>query len=222
MIKKIITSAALIAAGTALASAETVLSASTASAGDTLGDLGLTETYDSASYDWCVSFTIDTSTKFEGTRVYVLDSSVADNSTDAGLEILVNAKGGYLNIANSNNVHLGTPDSGSGISDAVFDTDSDTLDLSLSWSATAQVLTLSTTTTTDGSTYSTELALYDGATHSEFLQYAILSTGSTFRVAATNITVEVSEVPEPSMFGLLAGLGAIGLVAARRRRNRKA
>ncbi len=29
-------------------------------------------------------------------------------------------------------------------------------------------------------------------------------------------------IPEPSMFGLFAGLGAIGLVAARRRRNRKA
>ncbi|MCD8284322.1 MAG: hypothetical protein LUD52_06340 [Opitutae bacterium] len=34
--------------------------------------------------------------------------------------------------------------------------------------------------------------------------------------------ITIATAPEPSMFGLLAGLGALGLVAARRRRNRKA
>ncbi|MCD8298356.1 MAG: PEP-CTERM sorting domain-containing protein [Opitutae bacterium] len=41
---------------------------------------------------------------------------------------------------------------------------------------------------------------------------------ATFKVGVT----EVAVAPEPSMFGLLAGLGALGIVAARRRRSRKA
>ncbi|MCD8313967.1 MAG: hypothetical protein LUC24_07395 [Bacteroidales bacterium] len=43
--------------------------------------------------------------------------------------------------------------------------------------------------------------------------YSVTSDGGVITIAAA---------PEPSMFGLLAGLGALGLVAARRRRNRKA
>ncbi len=46
-------------------------------------------------------------------------------------------------------------------------------------------------------------------------------SGSTV-VTVSNITSSYNNVPEPSMFGLLAGLGALGFVAARRRRNRKA
>ncbi|MCD8284562.1 MAG: PEP-CTERM sorting domain-containing protein [Opitutae bacterium] len=41
---------------------------------------------------------------------------------------------------------------------------------------------------------------------------------ATFKVGISEVTV----VPEPSMFGLLAGIGALGIVAARRRRSRKA
>ncbi len=41
---------------------------------------------------------------------------------------------------------------------------------------------------------------------------------ATFQVGISEVTV----VPEPSMFGLLAGIGALGIVAARRRRSRKA
>ncbi|MCD8299102.1 MAG: PEP-CTERM sorting domain-containing protein [Opitutae bacterium] len=48
------------------------------------------------------------------------------------------------------------------------------------------------------------------------------TTHSDTTITVSNITSSYNNVPEPSMFGLLAGLGALGFVAARRRRNRKA
>ena len=45
--------------------------------------------------------------------------------------------------------------------------------------------------------------------------------GSAAGLAATISSIKVSTIPEPSAFGLLAGLGALALVAARRRRSRK-
>ncbi|MCD8284563.1 MAG: PEP-CTERM sorting domain-containing protein [Opitutae bacterium] len=73
---------------------------------------------------------------------------------------------------------------------------------------------------------------------SALIQYASLTTtgsllthsgdeqeGDSFRTPISNIAISVrseSNVPEPSMFGVFAGLGALGLVATRRRRNRKA
>ncbi|MCD8298253.1 MAG: PEP-CTERM sorting domain-containing protein [Opitutae bacterium] len=56
-----------------------------------------------------------------------------------------------------------------------------------------------------------------------------MSGGNGFEINGTNgyssiyrLTVAAPEIPEPSMFGLLAGLGTLGFVATRRRRNRKA
>ena len=51
---------------------------------------------------------------------------------------------------------------------------------------------------------------------------ALQSTRDYALVATSNKLSLVSLVPEPSAFGLLAGLGALALVAARRRRGRKA
>ncbi|HIV04039.1 MAG TPA: PEP-CTERM sorting domain-containing protein, partial [Candidatus Spyradosoma merdigallinarum] len=38
-------------------------------------------------------------------------------------------------------------------------------------------------------------------------------------VSIDNVQVSYSAIPEPSAFGLLAGLGALALVASRRRRK---
>ena len=45
--------------------------------------------------------------------------------------------------------------------------------------------------------------------------------GEKAGLAATISAIKVSTIPEPSAFGLLAGLGALALVASRRRRSRK-
>ena len=44
-------------------------------------------------------------------------------------------------------------------------------------------------------------------------------SGSNAAFTLNGIVVETSSIPEPSAFGLLAGLGALALVASRRRRK---
>ncbi len=228
--KKFITVAALVAAGTALASAGTdtsnwtqvfsyegTISTGTAS----LSSLGMTGSYNYASYSWCVSFTLDTSSKNSGCPVF---STSAEG--DYGLEALINTTSGYLNIASTDGVHRSYPNtagSGGDSSEAVFDTTATSLDVSLTWYADTEQMVLST------GSYDTTFDMSGG---SSFIQYASLTGDSYFTATGvsgttpiSNIKVTVnstSDVPEPSMFGLLAGLGAIGLVATRRRRNRKA
>ena len=50
----------------------------------------------------------------------------------------------------------------------------------------------------------------------------VVSAPDTWNYSNLKGTLTYSSVPEPSAFGLLAGLGALALVAARRRRGRKA
>ncbi len=234
MIKQI-TTAALIAAGTALASADTtwttLISNASISEGNTsLGTLGLTQDYDYASYSWCVKFTVDISNANNGLGVFTTVTS------GAGLQVRINTTSGYLNIVNNDGAgHLSTPDSTSGGTQAFTPVSSDgdsLLDVTLSWDATAETMTLKSSQS-GGSDFEATLDLTEGATHRNLIEYATLSTDSTFwtnsaessgiyTMAITNISVAVAPAPEPSMFGLVAGLGALGIVAARRRRSRKA
>ncbi len=50
----------------------------------------------------------------------------------------------------------------------------------------------------------------------------ITAAGCDIELGSGGSITIIAAVPEPSMFGILAGLGALGLVVARRRRNRKA
>ncbi|MCD8284334.1 MAG: autotransporter-associated beta strand repeat-containing protein [Opitutae bacterium] len=63
--------------------------------------------------------------------------------------------------------------------------------------------------------------IISGDYNSDLIDYSgLLEAG--YNVSFTDGIITISSAPEPSMFGLLAGLGALGFVAARRRRNRKA
>ncbi|MCD8298975.1 MAG: autotransporter-associated beta strand repeat-containing protein [Opitutae bacterium] len=63
--------------------------------------------------------------------------------------------------------------------------------------------------------------IISGYYNSDLIDYSgLLEAG--YNVSFTDGIITISSAPEPSMFGLLAGLGALGLVATRRRRNRKA
>ncbi len=235
MIKKIITSAALIAAGTALASADTgwttvIENASVDSGRNTLSELGLTQSYDYDEYSWRVSFTLSGISTTENGGLNTFTTGAYDASE--GFAILTNTENGVINIANMNGVHLGDPNSNANAT--VFDPDGGSLDITLSWDALSYTMTLTVSQDEMDSAYTTTWTPSTedqyGNTHEDYYVYANLTEDSTFLTHSfdgeatpiSNINVSVREVPEPSMFGLLAGLGAIGLVATRRRRNRKA
>ncbi len=244
MIKKMITAAALIAAGTALASADTSdwtslqLSATSIDSGrSTLSDLGVTQDYNYAEYNWIVSFTVDVSNTNSGMQLFTTKNYTDQNGTCLGIRI--NTTSGLLNIVNNEtDGHISTPDSTAGSDYIAFTPVSEDgyqyIDISIEWNASSSTMTL-TSTQTDGLSFSATADLSETGNYHNLISYATLSTDSTlwthsgdntdtdtYTMKISNISVQVQQVPEPSMFGVLAGLGALGLVATRRRRNRKA
>ncbi len=239
--KKFITVAALVAAGTALASAanweEVELTSTEVQSGSaTLEDLGMSGSYAYNEYSWVVSFTLgNISTGNNGAGVFSTNTSAYGGR---GLEVLVNTGNGRVNISDTNGNHIGNPNmDGTTSPSYAFDSsvNDDPLTFYFYWDAvntSAYLYTLQ-----DGSTIWTT-TLEDPATYLDSLSYASLDASTAVFNATTTVgqngsttlpitgiavyVSSVSDVPEPSMFGLLAGLGAIGLVATRRRRNRKA
>ncbi len=235
--KKFITVAALVAAGTALASAasweQVSLDTNYVTTGtSTLEDLGMTGTYNYDEYSWVVSFNLNSiTTANNGAGVFV---TYATGMPYQGYEVLVNTGNGRVNIADSNGTHIGEPNMNG--TESAFDSsvNDDPLTFYLYWNAQSESLYLYTVQSGD-LIWTTTI---EDAAGTESLTYATLDASeATFRATTTiganeattlpitGIAVyvsSVSDVPEPSMFGLLAGLGAIGLVATRRRRNRKA
>ncbi|MCD8298209.1 MAG: PEP-CTERM sorting domain-containing protein [Opitutae bacterium] len=222
--KKFITVAALVAAGTALASAATwttidLSTTSVESGSATLSDLGMTGTYSYDQYSWTVSFTLDVNSGVSGgQRLFATDTSNND-----GLAVLVNPEGGIFNLSNYNSVHLGDLNNSSL---TTYTSDDKTYaDFTMSWDSVSEVMSV-----TNGSTTTSLDLSAEGSNRDTYLTYASLTGSSTFlsndgNTPISNISISVcatSDIPEPSMFGVLAGLGALGLVAARRRRNRKA
>lgn len=67
--------------------------------------------------------------------------------------------------------------------------------------------------------YGTLATLY---LNSSYVTYAVLEESYTNDIATmqeTNLSVLAASIPEPSAFGLLTGVGALALVASRRRRK---
>ncbi len=69
----------------------------------------------------------------------------------------------------------------------------------------------------DGTTTKTGSFTFSGT--DTFSKIGFVLDGATGTVGVKNISVVSSAIPEPSAFGLLAGLGALALVASRRRRK---
>ncbi len=62
---------------------------------------------------------------------------------------------------------------------------------------------------------------YNGSYYSSSTVAATLPNSTNYQPGGMVITTSITSIPEPSTFGLLAGLGALALVASRRRRSRR-
>ncbi|MCD8284412.1 MAG: PEP-CTERM sorting domain-containing protein [Opitutae bacterium] len=230
---KVITIAALVAASTALASAadwqtvEYTLSnnnSSTDTDSVTTGNSSFAsftidgssyDTFDASEYNWKISFSVDASGE-ETTTQTIFSLGRTDTGAD-GYGVVVGYDGtSTYTYAISATAHTNTEDS-----DAVT-TSSSSVSVVFSWDALSTTLSLSV----DGSEavtltgVSTESANLVAGEYGDQGNAHFWSNSSAESI--TGISLQVQQVPEPSMFGLLAGLGALGLVATRRRRNRKA
>lgn len=203
-------------------------------------------TIDCTKYDWQISFTLDYCTSTTDAMLF----STAGGGNGSGYRILVTASGETYSTSlnlntdiNSNNkTHLTGTETGSSsdcsttaISNCTLSsTQKDTI--ALTWVASEQRLYLSVESSADtaGSTSSTKWIAYNNLS----TDYLCLTTSSNITDASPSGTIfwgngngddlhnislkvhAVSAIPEPSAFGLLAGLGALAIAVSRRRRTR--
>ena len=233
--KKYITLAALLAAGTAYANAEEstlpllslemissweTIALTSPSGAHTAGNSGFTwaggenlEESWKLSFDWSVS-----STALDRTGPFELFGT---NGQNAAYGIVIQYKDGGLYIVDR--------DYNNGIPTTATICHIDNVDLS----STAQKVTIAYLESNDAEKYSSTFVLQVG---NEIAYGESPSDGTVFvnngvtRIWAngnpngkdlfSNITLSsASAVPEPSAFGMIAGLGALALVASRRRRK---
>ncbi len=188
------------------------------------------DSLDGSLYSWSVSFAIsdfnagaNSTGGDSATNQKTLFSVSSASGVGSGYGVIAYESGDYIYYSLTSNAenHDSSPT-------LIGDPIESSLDqtITISWDAVSSIISLSvgsTTVESDALESAVSLKTYDNSG-------TIAQSPDTSSVFWTNsgdnpiygITLSVSEVPEPSMFGLLAGLGAIGLVAARRRRNRKA
>ncbi len=178
-----------------------------------------------SDYSWSISFTVDgfSDTGTSETSEASIFSVSSDGGTGSGYGVIAYAgESDTVYYSLTSDVH----DKGSDSSEIIgsIEATNGSTSMTISWDAVAKTLSLSVgeTTVKSGSldsavsltTYVTDATIgQDGSS-------VFWTNGGKNPIS--EISLSVTAVPEPSMFGLLAGLGAIGLVAARRRRNRKA
>ena len=228
--KKYITIAALLAAGSTLASATEEILTLTSPSGGALSSsnqaLDWSQSYTELK-SWELSFTLTDATLKEGEDYSVLFGTRQSGGV-AGFSLRVNSNGSLEVYTYKTNT--------SGFSDTtvltsgVWITAGDPTDVSLRFIAdvddTNQILG-GTFTLSSGSDKSVSQKLEDN--FAPVLGQTSLKKGSVSRLYTNggqetfaNITVKKLDnhvIPEPSAFGLLAGLGALTLVGTRRRRR---
>ena len=240
--RNLITAAALLAAGTALANAAvvtdvlsttftgatttTVDSASavnepsdaattTITSLTTTGDTGVTTT--GAVVAITTYITPDTNVGSGGTWTLTLSYAIgSDSLTISGVTldtILYSANGVVQSSTNKRYFDLTLTITDSSNSVVATYAVTDALIQSSGYAATTTAVDLSGSEVTldAGSTYTVTLTASQGSSNN--------SSGCYIGLAGITYTYAV---PEPSAFGMLAGVGALALVAARRRRTRKA
>ena len=238
--RNLITAAALLAAGTALANAAAVtdvLTTTFSSAGDS-AVTSITVTNDpsdvSASVTGLTEGSSDLS-QMTGTGTVVADTTIITPNTNVGTgntwtltlsytigsdsltisgvtldTVLFSSSGGVqnTNVTRYFDLTLTIADS-SGSTVATYSVSDIALTGTGAATASEAVLSGSEVTLEASTTYTVTLTASQGESNS--------SSGCYIGLAGITYTI-----PEPSAFGMLAGVGALALVAARRRRTRKA
>ena len=215
--KKYITLAALLAAGTACANAETLTLTSPTDGSLTSSNaaIGWSEAYTNLS-SWEISFTL-TDTALGDAILFGTDRDTTgaagyllSTNTDGSLEVYArNISVDFSESTDAGVVTAGTP-------------------IAITFSFIANY-NETTDQVVGGTFYLTAGETIESWEVSEGLGYTDLTNGSVSRFWTnggaeqfSNITVSKLDnniVPEPSAFGMLAGLGALALVASRRRRK---
>ncbi len=246
--KKLLTTAALLTIGTAASfatsftltgsSADDYTSTSVSNGRAAFAEISLDDgttitggdSLDGSLYSWSISFSISdfTATTNSGDSALhqrTLFSVSSSGGVGSGYGVIAYESGDYIYYSLTSNAenHDSSPTL---IGDSIESSLGQTI--TISWDAVSSIISLSvgdTTVESEALDSAVSLKTYDGSgdiAHDTDTSSVFWTNGGDNPISGITLSATKEVVPEPSMFGLLAGLGAIGLVAARRRRNRKA